>query len=100
MVMAAFSVASVVGVPEGLFLADLSDWHMPIIVLGVLGLLTLIPMSIYIPPMTEHINKPDLKPSPLKVIKNVTSYKNQLLALVFVSIIMFSHFSVVPFIFI
>ncbi|MFT5667464.1 MAG: putative MFS family arabinose efflux permease, partial [Vicingaceae bacterium] len=27
MVMAAFSFASVVGVPAGLFLADLSDWH-------------------------------------------------------------------------
>ena len=57
MVMAAFSVASVVGVPAGLFLADLSDWHMPFIVLGGVAFLTLVPMSVYIPNMTEHISK-------------------------------------------
>lgn len=98
MVMAAFSVASVVGVPAGLFLADLSDWHMPFIVLGGIAFLTLVPMSVYIPNMTEHISKTIEKPSPLEVIRNVTTNKNQLLALVFGSVIMFSHFSVVPFI--
>lgn len=98
MVMAAFSVASVIGVPAGLFLADLSDWHMPFIVLGALAFLTLIPMAIYIPNMTDHISKHDTKPSPLQIIRNVTSNKNQILALVFGSVIMFSHFSIVPFI--
>lgn len=98
MVMAAFSVASVIGVPAGLFLADLSDWHMPFFALGTLAFLTLIPMSIYIPSMTDHISKCDEKPSPLQIIKNVTSNKNQMLALVFGSVIMLSHFSIVPFI--
>lgn len=98
MVMAAFSVASVVGVPAGLFLADLSDWHMPFIVLGGVAFLTLIPMSLYIPSMTEHISQCDTKPTPLQIIRNVTSNKNQLLALLFGSVIMLSHFSIVPFI--
>lgn len=98
MVMAAFSVASVIGVPAGLFLADLSDWHMPFIVLGGLALLTLIPMAIYIPSMTDHISSYEQKPSPIQIVRNVTSNKNQMLALLFGSVIMFSHFSVVPFI--
>jgi len=98
MVMAAFSFASVVGVPAGLFLADLSDWHMPFIVLGGLSFLTLIPMSLYIPSITGHISQCDSKPSPLQIIQNVTSNKNQLLALLFGSVIMLSHFSIVPFI--
>jgi predicted MFS family arabinose efflux permease len=98
MVMAAFSVASVIGVPAGLFLADLSDWHMPFIVLGVLAFLTLIPMAVYIPSMTGHISSHEDKPSPLQIIRNVTSNKNQLLALAFGSVIMFSHFTIVPFI--
>ena len=98
MVLAAFSVASVVGVPVCLFLADLSYWHMPFIVLGGIAFLTLVPMSVYIPNMTEHISKTNEKPTPLEVIRNVTTNKNQLLALVFGSVIMFSHFSVVPFI--
>jgi len=33
LVMAAFSVASVLGVPLGLFLAGLSDWHTPFFIL-------------------------------------------------------------------
>ena len=75
MVMAAFSVASVIGVPAGLFLADLSDWHMPFIVLGGLALLTLIPMAIYIPSMTDHISSYEQKPSPIQIVRNVTSNK-------------------------
>ncbi len=98
MVMAAFSVASVVGVPAGLFLADLSDWHMPFIVLGGVAFFTLIPIYMYIPSMTEHISQCDTKPTPLQIIRNVTGNKNQLLALLFGSVIMLSHFSIVPFI--
>ena len=98
MVMAAFSVASVVGVPAGLFLADLSSWQTPFIVLGCIAMLTLIPVAIYIPSMKKHIAQTENKPSPLQIIKNVTNNKNQLLALLFGSVIMFSHFSIVPFI--
>jgi predicted MFS family arabinose efflux permease len=98
MVMAAFSFASVVGVPAGLFLADLSDWHAPFVVLGGIALLTLLPIVIFIPSMTEHISKCNTNPTPLEIIKNVTTNKNQLLALAFGSVIMFSHFSIVPFI--
>lgn len=98
MVMASFSVASVVGVPTGLYLASLSDWHLPFLILGGIALLTLIPIGFYIPTMTDHISKCDDKPTPLEIIRSVTSNKNQLLALAFGSVIMFSHFSIVPFI--
>ena len=97
-VMASFSVASVLGVPIGLYLATLSDWSFPFLVLGILGLLTLIPVYIYIPVMKDHIDECAKNPSPLEIVKNVTSNKNQLLALLFGIVIMFSHFSIVPFI--
>jgi predicted MFS family arabinose efflux permease len=41
LVMAAFSVASVVGVPMGLFLASLSSWHTPFFILTGLSVLSL-----------------------------------------------------------
>ena len=94
MVMATFFVASVIGVPAGLFLADLSGWYMPFMVLGALVFLTLI----YIPNMTGHIISNEQKPSPMQIIRNITSNKNQILALLFGSVIMFSYFSIVPFI--
>lgn len=97
-VMASFSIASVIGVPIGLYLASLSTWQFPFLILGILALFTLIPMWKVIPSMTGHIVSGRKNPSPINVIKNVTSNPNQVRALLFGSVIMFSHFSIVPFI--
>lgn len=97
-VMASFSLASVIGVPIGLYLATLSTWQFPFLILAILASFTLIPMFRYIPTMKDHIVAKNIKPSPLEIINNVTTNKNQVLALIFGSIIMFSHFSIVPFI--
>jgi predicted MFS family arabinose efflux permease len=97
-VMASFSLASVVGVPLGLYLASVSDWHLPFVSLGVIGLLTVIPIYVYIPTMTTHLVSKKDKPNPIKIIKNVFLNKNQLRALLFGIVLMFSHFSIVPFI--
>lgn len=98
MVMASFSAASVIGVPLGLFFASLSDWHFPFLVLGILAALTLIPIVIFIPKMTDHIDECLANPTPLEVIRKVTTNSNQMKALLFGIVIMFSHFSIVPFI--
>ncbi len=97
-VMASFSLASVVGVPLGLYLASISDWHFPFLALGIVALLTLIPIFRYVPSMSDHIQSKEDKEPPINIIKNVLSNKNQLYALLFGIIIMFSHFSIVPFI--
>jgi len=98
LVMASFSLASVVGVPLGLYLATLSDWHFPFISLGLIALLTLIPIAKFIPTMNTHIVSRADRESPIAIVRNVLENKNQLYALLFGVIIMFSHFSVVPFI--
>ncbi len=98
LVMASFSLASVVGVPLGLYLATLSDWHFPFLSLGVIALLTLIPVYRYIPTLNSHIEVRSDRPSPLAIIRNVVTNKNQVYALLFGVVIMLSHFSVVPFI--
>lgn len=98
LVMASFSLASVVGVPLGLYLATLSDWHFPFLSLGVIALLTLIPIYRFIPKLSDHVVSNADRESPLQIIKNVVTSKNQLYALLFGIVLMFSHFSVVPFI--
>ena len=98
MVMASFSAASVFGVPAGLFLASLSDWHLPFLILGVLASLTLIPIFKFIPTMVGHIDKCADNPTPLEIIQKVSSNGNQMKALLFAVVIMFSHFTIVPFI--
>ncbi len=97
-VMASFSAASVIGVPVGLFLASLSDWHFPFLVLGILAALTIIPIWIFIPKMVDHIDSCQSNPTPMEIIRNVTQNPNQKRALLFSIAIMFSHFSIVPFI--
>jgi len=98
MVMASFSAASVFGVPAGLFLASLSDWHLPFLILGILASLTILPILKFVPEMVGHIDKCADNPTPLEIIRKVTSNNNQMKALLFGVVIMFSHFTIVPFI--
>lgn len=97
-IMASFSLASVLGVPIGLFLAAKSDWHLPFFVLGSIALTALIPIYKYIPSINAHIDDRENRENPIQIIAKVIKNKNQLLALGFGVIIMLSHFSIVPFI--
>ncbi|MAC94081.1 MAG: MFS transporter [Flavobacteriales bacterium] len=97
-IMASFSLASVIGVPIGLYLATLSDWHFPFFVLGGLALTALVPIYFYIPKINAHIDSKEDRENPIEIISKVFKNKNQLLALGFGVIIMLSHFSIVPFI--
>ncbi|HEX8327931.1 MAG TPA: MFS transporter [Hymenobacter sp.] len=54
-VMGAFSVASVLGIPFGLFLASRFSWHLPFLVLGGLSLVVWAVIYFVMPSMTGHI---------------------------------------------
>ena len=51
----AFSAASVLGIPAGLFLSRHGGWRLPFIVVGALGFLVVIFAARALPPMTGHI---------------------------------------------
>ena len=55
-VMAAFSVASVVGVPAGLYLAELGSWRTPFFSLAVLGLLVTLYAARALPSLRGHLD--------------------------------------------
>jgi predicted MFS family arabinose efflux permease len=97
LVMAAFSVASVVGVPLGLFLASLSDWHTPFFILTGLSVVSLAMIVKYIPNITEHLKNDIVRPSPLVVIRRVTSDSNQMRAITLSVMMMFGQFMIIPF---
>jgi MFS transporter, DHA1 family, inner membrane transport protein len=96
--MAAFSVASVVGVPVGLFLAAEISWHAPFIAVGLIGLVVIPLVYFYIPSMTGHIQKLAHKPSPFAVITNIINDANQQRGLLLMIILQLGHFSIIPFI--
>lgn len=97
-IMAAFSVASVFGVPFSLYLANIFNWHGPFFFVAGLGAI-LIPFLIkYLPKMDAHIKENrQTKVSPLNLLSGIGKDKNQLLALALSATIMLGHFLIIPF---
>jgi predicted MFS family arabinose efflux permease len=61
-IFSSFSLASVAGVPAGLFLANHLGWHAPFFLLGGLSLAILILAGMILPVMRDHMAKVKTKP--------------------------------------
>ena len=57
-VMGAFSIASVLGVPTGLLLAEMFSWRAPFIGVAAVGLVVAAGAIFALPPMTKHLEGP------------------------------------------
>ena len=98
-VMSAFAIASVIGIPLSLLLTNVfnSNWHLPFLANGFVGLLLLTLMIKYMPSMKGHIATFGSSTifgsltSPMKI-------RIQRSALIFSCLFMFGHFLVIPFI--
>ncbi len=97
-VMTAFAVASVAGVPAGIWLADLFGWQMPFIVTGLLALIVIAALLRFMPSMTKHLEESNKTVAPFQVLKNIWEDGNQVKALVFTIVLMLGHFTIIPFI--
>jgi len=97
-VMTAFSAASAIGVPFGLFLADLYGWRIPFYVLGATGTLLSIFIFFYFPSLTAHFESVDRKRSRLQTISLIAKDSNQINALITGMILVLGHFIIIPFI--
>lgn len=94
--IAAFSVASVFGVPFGLYLAAWGGWHIPFLFVGFTGIIITILIILFIPPMTFHMSS--AKFNALDAYINAYRDKNQQRALLLSIVMMLGHFSIIPFI--
>jgi MFS transporter, DHA1 family, inner membrane transport protein len=96
-VMAAFAIASTVGVPFALYLANAFSWHAPFILVASLGIVVVPFIYSLLPSMNKHIaSASDTKA--IEVIKSVVNDKKQMLALLFSGLMMMGHFMIIPFI--
>lgn len=99
-VMSAFAVASILGVPFSLYLTNLfqDNWHIPFLLVGIIGAL-LTPLLIkFIPPMKGHIARGEKKEQPLEILGTVLQTPAQRSALLFSCLLMMGHFLIIPFI--
>lgn len=95
-IMAAFSAASVFGVPFGLFLANQFGWQAPFLFLGLAGIPILILNVLMVPNVKEHLDQGTTHP--LQVFKEMVQDRNQFTAHVFIVLLMLGQFSVITFI--
>jgi len=97
-VMAAFSAASALGVPFGLYIAEGFGWEYPFLLLGGLGLVVSVFIYFYFPSMSEHLTKLDRNRNKKDTLFLIIKDKNQLTALIASMVIVLGHFLIIPFI--
>jgi MFS transporter, DHA1 family, inner membrane transport protein len=94
--MMGFALASIVGVPGGLYLAAHNHWYTPFLILGGLCALVFIGILFVIPSFTGHLTA-FKQQSFVGVMKSVLSSPNRRWALLLTALIMPSHFFIIPF---
>ncbi len=97
-IMMAFSTASVVGVPFGLYLAATYGWQMPFLVVGGISAVFTFVIVFNFPSMKKHLEGAENRPNAWQNIINIFKNKNQLRALGFTILMMLGHFIIIPFI--
>lgn len=96
-IMSAFALASIVGVPIGLVLAAHYSWRSPFVFLVIVSMVVLTAAAKILPPLRSHIVEGTAH-QPLQQMKSVLSEGNHLRAFAFMFVLMFAGFSVIPFI--
>jgi len=96
-VMSAFAVASTLGVPFALYIANAFSWHAPFIFVVILGLAIYPFLYRYIPAMDKHLKQQQVH-GPFYALQQVTGDSKQMLALLFSFLMMMGHFLIIPFI--
>jgi len=96
-VMAAFSVASIAGIPVGLYLASVTSWHAPFYLLAALSLVVLLVGFFFLPAMRGHLSSATHE-SPFLIIGNILRMRNLQWAMALTVTLTMAGFFVVPFI--
>lgn len=91
-VMGAFSVASVLGVPAGLELARLGSWRTPFTVVGGIALLLAVAAAIGLPPLRAHLDRA----APTVPLGAILARREVRITLAVAALMNFSGFVLVP----
>jgi len=97
-VMSSFAVASTIGIPLALFLANKFTWHAPFIFVGIVGIIVVPLVILFIPKVTGHLQEKDETAHKFQALLNVVGSREQRLALLFSGLVMMGHFLIIPFI--
>ncbi|MFN0040287.1 MAG: MFS transporter [Burkholderiales bacterium] len=97
-VMSAFSIAAVLGVPAGLYFANHFDWRAPFLMVATLAVLVLLGVWKVVPTMRGHIRTDGKSRNAIRQLRAVFSEPNHRRAFAMMATLIFGGFSVIPFI--
>jgi predicted MFS family arabinose efflux permease len=96
LLMGGFALASVVGVPFSLFLANAYDWFWPFVVVAGLGTLLLPLLIKFIPNVDAHLANPIMLKERINNFFLIFKNKTQITALIFSLLMISGHFIIIP----
>lgn len=94
--MSGFALASVAGVPLGLFLGTNYGWHVPFIALVLGGLPVLLLTPFALPPLNGHVSQQHTHP--LRSLVETFTFPNHLNSFVLMIALMIGSFTVFPYV--
>ncbi len=92
-VMGAFSLASVFGVPSGLWMAEHFGWHAPFFTVAALGAVILVVSIFLLPSLTGHLGAPR---NVMQDIGVLLANRNVLLSFAMTAVVMSAGFVLIP----
>ncbi len=95
LVMSAFSVASIFGVPLGLALASYFTWHVPFYVIAGLCLPILLAVYRFVPALRRHLDHPQDQ-HPFARMWSVLIEPSHQMAFLFMAVLTFAGFTIFP----
>jgi DHA1 family inner membrane transport protein len=95
--MSAFAVASVVGVPAGIYLGGELGWQVPFLILAALGLPVLFAGIRFLPPLRDHLHQA-AHAHPWHQLLETFNDANHLRAFALTVAVMLGSFSIIPYI--
>jgi predicted MFS family arabinose efflux permease len=96
MIMTAFSLAQVGGVPIGLFLANQFSWHAPFVFLASSALVCMLIGARLLPPLRAHLRSVHHE-TPFQTVKALLTEAPPQRALLFMVAMIFAGFAIIPY---
>lgn len=91
-----FSMASIIGIPLGLFLGNNWGWEMAFYFIVAIGFIVFPMVWIILPNLTAHLS--DKQHNPFAILQSVREDKKQQLGLLLITTVMLGSFIVIPFV--
>lgn len=94
-IQTAFSASQILGLPISLYLSNKWNWHLPFIVLAIIGVLGIFLIAKQVKPIVEHLKMPQ-EHNPFKHLLNTVAEPKYLIAFVTTSLVMIGGFMLMP----